>query len=73
MCSKTRARSYLSQCKTLLDPSRIKVLNIAFTFLEYLPLNITDSDKLILELSSTDLQPEMFADPPLLEQRNSQS
>lgn len=64
-CSKTRARSYLSQCKTLLDPSRIKVLNIACTFLEYLPLNETDGDKLILDLSSlTDLQPERFADPP---------
>lgn len=65
MCSKTIARSCLSQCKTPLDPSKIKVLNIAFTFLEYLPLNETDGDKLIVELSSlTDLQPERFADPP---------
>lgn len=39
-------------------------MNIAFTFLEYLPLNETAGDKLILDLDSlTDLLPERFADP----------
>lgn len=30
----------------------MKLLNIACTFLDYLPLNEPDSDKLILDLSS---------------------